>query len=274
MKRAVELFTIERWSACSPFVTETWRTRAEPDESTFISVAASHWEMVVTRRCGVARLSVRGPETTATATRIPEDAEFFGIRFRLGAYMPSLPPGHLVDRTLTLPQATRSSFWLDGTAWALPGPDNADVFVDRLVRAGLVVHDPVAAAALHGDVTGLSTRSVERRVARATGLTRGVVRQIRRAGLAVDLLTRGISAGDVAHTAGYADQPHLTRSLKRFVGQTPSQVATSAGAVPSPSLSFKTGTLARGRRTGRPAGSSETAGWRCAGTKGERRCGS
>jgi hypothetical protein len=229
MKRAVELFTLERRAACSPFVEETWHTRSEP-ESSFISVAACHWKMVVTRQWGAARLTVRGPETKATTVPIPEDAEFFGIEFTLGTYMPSLQPGRLVDRSLTLPQATHRSFWLNGSAWEYPGPDNADAFVDRLVRAGLLVHDPVAAAAaaLQGDVTGLSTRSVERRVSRATGLTRGAVRQIRRAETAVELLTQGASALDVAHGAGYADQPHLTRSLKRFIGQTPSQIVASA----------------------------------------------
>jgi len=45
---------------------------------------------------------------------------------------------------------------------------------------------------------------------------------------AAELLCRGVSLLDVAGQAGYADQPHLTRSLKRFVGQTPSQIATSA----------------------------------------------
>jgi AraC-like DNA-binding protein len=29
---------------------------------------------------------------------------------------------------------------------------------------------------------------------------------------------------DAARLAGYADQPHLTRSLTRYVGQTPSQI--------------------------------------------------
>ena len=42
---------------------------------------------------------------------------------------------------------------------------------------------------------------------------------------AVDLLGRGVPALEVVRLAGYADQPHLTRSLKRFVGQTPSQIA-------------------------------------------------
>ena len=65
-------------------------------------------------------------------------------------------------------------------------------------------------------------------MARATGLTRGVIRQIRRAEAAAELLARGVPAVDAARRAGYADQPHLTRSLRRFVGQTPSQIAISA----------------------------------------------
>ena len=226
MKRAVELFTFERRSSRSPMIEQTWRTRSEPEES-FTSVAVSHWEMVVTRQRGTARLTVRGPETKATTVPIPQDAEFFGIQFSLGTFMPGLPPGQLVDSSLTLP-ATRTSFWLDGSRWELPGPDNADVFVGRLVRAGLLIHDPVVPAALHRDVEGLSTRSVERRVSRATGLTRGTIGQIRRAERAAELLSRGVSPLDVAGQAGYADQPHLTRSLKRFVGRTPSQIATSA----------------------------------------------
>jgi Helix-turn-helix domain len=224
MKRAVELFTFERRSSRSPMIEQTWQTRSEPGES-FISAAVSHWEMVVTRQRGTARLTVRGPETKATMSPIPGDAEFFGIQFSLGTFMPGLPPGQLADGSLTLPQATRTSFWLDGDSWDFPGPDNADVFVDRLVRAGLLVHDPVVPAALQGDVEGWSTRSLERRVSRATGLTRGAIGQIRRAERAVDLLCQGVSPIDAAGRAGYADQPHLTRSLTRFAGRTPSQIA-------------------------------------------------
>jgi methylphosphotriester-DNA--protein-cysteine methyltransferase len=143
--------------------------------------------------------------------------------------MPSLQPRRLVDRSLRLRQATRTSFWLDRSAWELPAPDTADVFVDRLVRAGLLVHDPMASAVVQGGVPGLSTRAVERRVARATGLTRGAIRQIQRAERAVELLSAGVPALDAVRQAGYADQPHLTRSLKRFVGQTPSQIVSSAG---------------------------------------------
>lgn len=226
MKRAAELFTLERTPVGSPYVAESWRTRSVPDAS-FTSVAASHWQLVVTRQRGATRVTVRGPETSATTVGIPRDAEFFGIQFSLGTFMPLLPPAQLVDRDVTLAQATSTSFWLHGAVWDLPGPDSVEDFVDALADDGLLVHDPVAAAAaLDGDVGQLSLRSVERRVARATGLTRGAIRQIRRADVAVDLLTAGMPAGDVAHATGYADQPHLIRSLKRFVGQTPSQIAT------------------------------------------------
>ena len=211
MKRAVELFALEARSSRSPLVE-----------------AATHWEMVVTRQRGSARLTVRGPETRATTVPIPRDAEFFGIQFSVGTFMPGLPPGRLVDRAVTLPAATGRRFWLDGSAWELPGPDTADAFVDRLVSAGLLVHDPIVIEALHGDVEGFSRRSLERRVGRATGLSRGAMARIRRAERAVELLSRGVSASEVACRTGYADQPHLTRSLSRLVGQTPSQIRGSA----------------------------------------------
>jgi AraC-like DNA-binding protein len=227
VKRAAELFSLEARPSRSALVERTWVSRSEPAAS-FISVAAPHWEMVVTRQRGTASLTVRGPETRATVVPIPQDAEFFGIEFSPGTFMPDLPPGRLANRALILPPVGATSFRLEGATWELPGPDDADVFVRRLVRAGLLVHDPVVADALHGNVAGYSTRSLERRVARATGLNRGAIERIRRAEVAVELLSRGATPADVARQTGYADQPHLTRSLKRYAGQTPSRIRGSA----------------------------------------------
>jgi AraC-like DNA-binding protein len=38
-------------------------------------------------------------------------------------------------------------------------------------------------------------------------------------------LKQGHPILDVVHEAGYYDQAHLTRSLQRFVGQTPARIA-------------------------------------------------
>jgi hypothetical protein len=227
-ERATRVFRFDQRATDSPFVRTVWRTRSEPVE-TFASVAVSHWEMVVTRQGGKTSLTLNGPETRATTAPIPQDAEFFGIQFRLGAFMPSLPVGGLVDGGLTLPAASDRSFWLNGSAWQYPDFDDAEVFLARLVRQGLLVRDPVVEDALRGPVPDRSLRTVQRRVVRATGLTRGTIRQIERAREAVGLLERGVAVGTAAALAGYADQAHLTRSLRRFVGHTPGQIASGSG---------------------------------------------
>lgn len=228
MRRAVDLFEFEAGSARSPLVERVWQTRSVPEKA-FIAVAVSHWEMVVTRQDGRAALTMLGPGTRATTAPIPKDAEFFGIQFSHGAFMPVLPPGRLVDSAMTFDPSTRSSVWLDGYRLELPGRDDVDSFVAALVRRELLVRDPLVAAAVEGSVEAVSARSVERRVSRATGLTRGGIRQILRAERAVTMLSEGAAPIDVAFAAGYSDQPHLTRSLRRFAGQTPAEISSAAG---------------------------------------------
>ena len=55
-------------------------------------------------------------------------------------------------------------------------------------------------------------------------MTHSAIRQIERARHATFLLRQGASISRVAYDLGYCDQAHLVRSLRRFIGQTPSQV--------------------------------------------------
>lgn len=236
-------FVFEERPSDSPLIEKIWRTRSESAD-VFTSLASSHGEMVVMRYRGQTHFTVRGPETQASVADCPADAEFFGIIFKLGAFMPHLPPGILRDRRdVTLPEATGQSFWLNGAAWQVPTYENADTFVARLARDELLVHEPVVDAALRGALKDLSLRSVQRRFLRATGLTHGAVRQIERARLAMRLLQQGVPILDVTYETGYADQPHLTRSLKRLLGQTPAQIVRPDGAG-SVSFLFKTDSFA------------------------------
>jgi hypothetical protein len=171
-------------------------------------------------------ITARGPETKASEADFPADAEFFGIVFKLGSFMPHLPVRNLLDRQdATLPEASSNSFWLHGSAWELPTFENAEVFVGRLVRRGILVRDPVVEAAIRGHTPDVSSRSLQYRFLRATGLTHKTIRQIERARSAVSLLERGTPISDTAFELGYFDQAHLTNSLKRFIGRTPAQVA-------------------------------------------------
>ena len=82
-------FNFDERLSDSPFVEKLWRTQSERSGS-FTSTAASNWEMVITTYQGKTTLTVRGPETKATPADCPADAEFFGIVFKLGTFMPHL----------------------------------------------------------------------------------------------------------------------------------------------------------------------------------------
>jgi hypothetical protein len=219
-------FILEDRPSDSAFVETIWRAHSERAGS-FVSIAASHWEMVVTRYRGTATVTVRGPEITATRLHyLRSGVEWLGIRFKVGTFLPDLPPGTLLDRRdAILPQASTTSFWLHGSAWELPTFDNADTFVAWLVRAGLLVRDPIVEAIVRGHPHALSPRAIQYRFVHATGLTYKTIQQIARARHAKALLEQGGSILDTVHEAGYFDQAHLTNALKRFLGQTPAQIA-------------------------------------------------
>src|ERR687894_146448 len=166
----MELVFDER-SANSSLVEMIWRTHSER-AGTFTSVAASNWEMVIATSGGKTMITARGPETKASEADFPADAEFFGITFKLGTFMPHLPVRTLLDRQdATLPEASSNSFWLHGSTWEVPTFDNADVFVNRLVRQGILARDEVVEVAIQGETPNLSVRSLQYRFVQATGLT-------------------------------------------------------------------------------------------------------
>lgn len=211
----------------SPLVEKVWRARSDRADS-FLSVAASHFEIAVTRLQSRTFLTLRGPETMATTVDCPADGEWLGIRFKLGTFIPTLPPGQLLDRNdIALPDASSRSFWLAGSAWEYPRFENAETFVARLIQKGIITRDPAVDAVVGGQPPQ-SVRSAQRHFLRATGLTHRAVRQIERARHATNLLRQGTSILDTVYEAGYFDQAHLTRSLKHLVGQTPVEIGRGA----------------------------------------------
>jgi hypothetical protein len=218
------ILVFEDRSSDSPFVERVWRCHSER-AGTFLSVAASHCELVVTRHRGRIGVTLRGPETTTSPAECPAEGEWIGIRLAMGAFLPRHPAATLLDRRdVELPAATGRSFWLDGSAWEYPTFDNAEALVSRLARAGVLARDPAVGAVVAGDWSAVSRRSVQRHFLLATGMTHRTYRQIQRARHAAVLLRSGAPIADTVHQAGYFDQAHLTRSLRRLIGTTPARI--------------------------------------------------
>jgi hypothetical protein len=218
----------ETRSSDSPWVDTVW-TCTSDRVTEMTSVAAVCWGLVFWRREGTAYASISGHETRTGTAPVPEGATFVGIEFAVGTSLRSVATPDLVDRGADLPDATHRAFWLDGARWATPGADDAEALVDRLVRAGAVVRDPLVTDVRRGHCPAVSTRTVERRFQAATGLTQGAVRQIERARQASTLLAAASPVADVVTKLDYFDEPHLSRSLRRYVGRTAGQLRGGTG---------------------------------------------
>jgi AraC-like DNA-binding protein len=207
----------------SPFIEKVTHGWTVEDGST-IRPAEINWHMVFVKHHGGLHSMVVGPLITSGTASWGEGAEILWIKFKLGVYMPHLPTRNYLDSEKILPDASGKRFWLKGSAREIPDYENIETFIERLIGEDALVHDPVVSAALEDRLPEMSSRTVRHRFLQATGLTQGHIRQYERAHRAAALLRQGASILDIVFEAGYFDQPHLTRSLKQFIGYTPAQI--------------------------------------------------
>jgi len=234
---ATVLLEFDHRESDSPFVERIWRSRSLSGGS-FLSMAEGSIELVVTRLPGFLAVTLRGPVSQGAFVEVPPNGEWLAVRFRLGTYLPRIATAALIDRQdMHLPVLPDGRFWFSDLIWEVPNYENAEHFVDRLARAGVIARSHAADAAIEGDVGWMSHRSVQRHFRRAAGMTFSSYQQIQRARHAAGLLMSGCSILDTAFDAGYFDQAHLTRSVKRLVGMTPARLVRER---PQLSFSYKT----------------------------------
>ena len=207
----------------SPYVESVTRGWTVSDGSA-IRAAEINWHMVFVKHSGGLHPLVVGPLTRSGMASWGEGAEILWIKFKLGVFMSRLPTRDLLDGEKALPDASGRRFWMNGAAREFPDYENVETFIARLVRKDDLVRDPVVSAALQDQLPEMSPRTVRHRFLRATGQTQNHIRQFERAQRAATLLRQGVPILDTIFEAGYFDQPHLTRSLKQFIGYTPAQL--------------------------------------------------
>ena len=164
-----------------------------------------------------------------------------GIRFRTAAAASviRMPLADLTDRVESLTCVSRDfANELLATARLHDQPAGRVRALARVLgRRVMAAPDPLAAAATHtlsstskvrigslARMLGTTPRTLERRVAMATGLTPATLRRVmrfRRTFRMLDGAPRGTWA-EVATRVGYADQAHLIRDFRQFAGAAPS----------------------------------------------------
>jgi hypothetical protein len=195
-----------------------------------IRPAETNWHLVISRYQGQTQAILVGPWRASGTVHYGAEAEILWIRFKLGTFMPHRPTRQFLDSETALPRPSGRTFSLHGDSWELPTFENVETFIRRLARAEVLCFDPLVSEALKGRPPEMSPRTVRHRFLQATGLSQQHIQQVERAQRAVSLLRTGHSILDTVHLAGYYDQPHLTRSLRQYVGFTPHQFVQQMSA--------------------------------------------
>ncbi len=139
------------------------------------------WHMVFVKEQGSFHPIIAGPFTSAGDVSWSKNAEILWLKFKPGVFMPHLPFSHLLNSELALPEATGQSFWLKSATWASPTFENAEVFVNRLIKDEVLVQDSVVSAVLQGQPHDMASRTVRHHFQRATGQTQKQIQQAMRA---------------------------------------------------------------------------------------------
>jgi AraC-like DNA-binding protein len=181
------------------------------------------------------RIVVAGPDTTASVT-LRDGEPFTGIRFRPGV-LPRLlgvPASDLRNERMPLPEL-RGGLPLHGSltelATALASEEPRAETAPWSLPVLRHVTGRLAAGSAVTDIArqvGWSARTLQRQCAAVYGYGPATLRRILRFRRAARLLEEGMSFGEVAAVAGYADQPHMHREVRELAGVSLSQLANGA----------------------------------------------
>jgi AraC-like DNA-binding protein len=187
-----------------------------------------------------------GPDREAWVAPLAPGSAIAGVRLRPGAarlLLGRMPVDEVRDQQVPLEllspdvahlsEQLAATGSLDAAAEVLDGfvaaltpryePDAAVEQAVRLLRPGGTPHVPALA-----DAVGLSERQLRRRFTEAVGFGPKTLHSILRFQHALDL-GRAASTGlaSIAYEAGYADQAHFTREVRRLAGVTPTELLGS-----------------------------------------------
>ena len=213
----------EERGSSSPHIQFVWRAHVE-ESGSFIDLAHDFWVLVFRTLHDETEVRLTGPVTESLPISYEAGQVNWGIVFKAHVFIRDLPKKDMLNKSTTLPMVGQESFQLGKHVIELPTYDNAEGFVEDLVRRGILNADMNIAAALEADAPAMSVRTLQRHHLRTTGLTQSQSRQVARARRAFILLQEGKSIVDAAFESGYADQAHMTRSLRLLAGQTPGQI--------------------------------------------------
>lgn len=215
------------WESGSEMVRVAWRAVVAQD-GTWTTGGSEFWGLAFTRYPDGRHVAqIVGPTLKPRTMSLYAGEVSWGVDLAPHVFWRGLAKTSVVDELRDLPTERVGEQWwfeLGGVRWPVPAVEELDATVERLRANGLLVAEPLIGAVLAGEQVDVPERTVRRRFQATTGLRRGQVEQLRRARRAYTLLTTGWPLAEAAVEAGFADQAHMTRELRRLAGSTPARL--------------------------------------------------
>ncbi|SDY70223.1 Helix-turn-helix domain-containing protein [Micromonospora pattaloongensis] len=213
----------EEGASRHPAIRTIWRAHVE-EPGRYLLAANEFWGISFIRHTdGTVSAELDGPTVQARTTTSVRGEDYWGLELRAHVFVQGVEKMTLLEATHRLP-VTDDCVLLGGCHAPVPRWGGLEDFVDSLLAAGALVADEDVRRALRGDYSGLARRTWQRRFRAVTGLSPKQVQQLQRARHAYVLLQSGMPAAEAAVAAGFADQSHLTRSLRRIRNETPARI--------------------------------------------------
>jgi hypothetical protein len=207
----------------NPYIDRVWHSQNMSD-GVYLATPDGSWDLILgVNRDGGYTMLLTGQATEPAYIPYEAGTSSVVISFAAGAYLPYLAGRTLLNSGETLP-VTGGHFHLTGHRFPLPTYNNAEVIVEEMVRVGVLKNDEIVEGILRGKPKAASKRAVQRHFKGTTGVAHKTLLRIHQAQHAVRLLQQGKSPAEAAADAGYADQPHLAKSLKSIMHKKSSDV--------------------------------------------------
>jgi methylphosphotriester-DNA--protein-cysteine methyltransferase len=121
-----------------------------------------------------------------------------------------------------LPADSNGRFQFEGTLLQFPDFNNAEQLIEQMHDLGYISGKVINSQEFPKQ--GMSSKSYYRFIKRSTGLSPYKLHQLQRMAEAFHLLRQGVPPATVAAELGFADQAHLHRAVKQFLGHTPKEL--------------------------------------------------
>lgn len=215
-----ELIWRERTSKSS-FIASVWTCNAS-EITPRTALADPCISVILVKSADSAEVIIRGPETKPRDETLVPGCTWTAIRLQPGVQLKNFPAQRFTDSFRVLPADSQGQFQFEGTWLQFPDFNNAEQLIEQMHDLGYI-----SGKVLDGQEfpkQGMSSKSYSRFVKSSTGLSPYKLQQLRRIHKALYLLKQGMPAVTVASELGFADQAHLSRAAKQFLGHTPKEL--------------------------------------------------